>query len=120
MYLTSRARGRPRALHDHEQLELLLESFVKQVEEIVSEVDTTVVIYTFDIDWLALIFAGEHELDARNRGAYARFGTERAVGLGYQSIHCHTWCWDRGDACRSIRHERELTRLPGFTAWVHS
>ncbi|KIY34306.1 magnesium transporter [Cryptococcus gattii E566] len=43
MYLTSRAQGRPRALHDHEQLELLLESFVKQVEEIVSEVDTTVV-----------------------------------------------------------------------------
>ena len=43
MYLTSRAHGRPRALHDHEQLELLLESFVKQVEEIVSEVDTTVV-----------------------------------------------------------------------------
>ncbi|WRT67295.1 uncharacterized protein IL334_004263 [Kwoniella shivajii] len=42
MYLTSRALGRPRALHDHEQLELLLESFVKQVEEIVSEVDTTV------------------------------------------------------------------------------
>ncbi|OCF55812.1 magnesium transporter [Kwoniella mangroviensis CBS 10435] len=42
MYLTSRAQGRPRALHDHEQLELLLESFVKQVEEIVSEVDTTV------------------------------------------------------------------------------
>lgn len=43
MYLTSKALGRPRALHDHEQLELLLESFVKQVEEIVSEVDTTVV-----------------------------------------------------------------------------
>ena len=43
MYLTSRAQGRPRALHDHEQLELLLESFTKQVEEIVSEVDTTVV-----------------------------------------------------------------------------
>lgn len=43
MYLTSRARGKPRALHDHEQLEMLLESFQKQVEEIVSEVDTTVV-----------------------------------------------------------------------------
>jgi magnesium transporter len=43
MYLTSKAQGRPRALHDHEQLELLLESFVKQVEEIVSEIDTTVV-----------------------------------------------------------------------------
>ena len=37
MYLTARAQGKPRALHDHEQLELLLESFVKQVEEIVSE-----------------------------------------------------------------------------------
>lgn len=43
MYLTARAAGKPRALHDHEQLELLLESFVKQVEEIVSEIDTTVV-----------------------------------------------------------------------------
>lgn len=43
MYLTSRAQGRPRALHDHEQLELLFESFVKQVEEIVGEIDTTVV-----------------------------------------------------------------------------
>lgn len=42
MYLTDRARGKPRALHDHEQLEVLLESFAKQVEEIVSEVDTTV------------------------------------------------------------------------------
>jgi magnesium transporter len=43
MYITARANGRPRSLHDHVQLELLLESFVKQVEEIVSEVDTTVV-----------------------------------------------------------------------------
>lgn len=42
MYLTSTYQGRPRALHDHEALELLLESFTKQVEEIVSEVDTTV------------------------------------------------------------------------------
>jgi magnesium transporter len=42
MYLTARAQGKPRAVHDHEQLELLLESFTKQVEEIVSEVDTTV------------------------------------------------------------------------------
>ncbi|KAL7424187.1 magnesium ion transporter [Cryptotrichosporon argae] len=41
MYITARKQGKPRALHDHEQLEMLLESFVKQVEEIVSEVDTT-------------------------------------------------------------------------------
>lgn len=43
MYLTARKLGKPRGLHDHEQLELLLESFSKQVEEIVSEVDSTVV-----------------------------------------------------------------------------
>ncbi|KAK4686367.1 magnesium transporter, partial [Tremellales sp. Uapishka_1] len=42
MYLTSKVNGRPRGRDDHEQLELLLESFTKQVEEIVSEVDTTV------------------------------------------------------------------------------
>lgn len=42
MYLTATSLGRPRALHDHEQLELLLESFTKQVEEIVSEIDNTV------------------------------------------------------------------------------
>lgn len=41
MYITDRLNGRPRALHDHAQLELLLESFTKQVEEIVSEIDTT-------------------------------------------------------------------------------
>ncbi|KAI9637861.1 putative magnesium ion transporter [Dioszegia hungarica] len=42
MYLTSTALGRPRASHDHVKLELLLESFTQQVEEIVSEIDTTV------------------------------------------------------------------------------
>lgn len=42
MYVSDRMHGRPRAVHDHEQLELLLESFVKQVEEIISEIDTTV------------------------------------------------------------------------------
>jgi len=43
MYLTDKLQGKPRALHDHEQLELLLESFTKQAEEIVSEIDTMVV-----------------------------------------------------------------------------
>lgn len=42
MYVSDRMHGRPRAVHDHEQLELLLESFDKQVEEIISEIDTTV------------------------------------------------------------------------------
>ncbi|CAK9785661.1 cora-domain-containing protein [Cutaneotrichosporon oleaginosum] len=41
MYVSDRMHGRPRAVHDHEQLELLLESFTKQVEEVISEIDTT-------------------------------------------------------------------------------
>ena len=38
MYLTDKKNNVPRELHDHEELEFLLESFSKQVEEIVSEV----------------------------------------------------------------------------------
>ncbi|KIY63599.1 cora-domain-containing protein [Cylindrobasidium torrendii FP15055 ss-10] len=38
MYLTDKKEGRPRDGDDHEDLEFLLESFSKQVEEIVSEV----------------------------------------------------------------------------------
>lgn len=40
MYLTARMHGTPHAANDHEAIELLLESFSKQCEEIVSEVET--------------------------------------------------------------------------------
>ncbi|GAA5973190.1 hypothetical protein JCM11641_006313 [Rhodosporidiobolus odoratus] len=40
MYLTSKLQNKPRTLEDHEEIELLLESFSKQCEEIVSEVET--------------------------------------------------------------------------------
>jgi hypothetical protein len=40
MYLTAKAQDKPRANDDHEEIELLLESFSKQCEEIVSEVET--------------------------------------------------------------------------------
>ncbi|GAA6054356.1 hypothetical protein JCM3770_003333 [Rhodotorula araucariae] len=40
MYLTAKAQGKPRAPNDHEEVELLLESFSKQCEEVVSEVET--------------------------------------------------------------------------------
>ncbi|GAA5922892.1 hypothetical protein JCM1841_003773 [Sporobolomyces salmonicolor] len=40
MYLTSKLQGKPRAPDEHEEIELLLESFSKQCEEIVSEVET--------------------------------------------------------------------------------
>lgn len=71
MYLTARKLGKPRGLHDHEQLELLLESFSKQVEEIVSEVDSTVV------RCLARSISvsnnlGEHAIHARDYRADAR------------------------------------------------
>jgi hypothetical protein len=39
MYLTDKKNGVPRELHEHEELEVLLESFSKQVEEIVNEVE---------------------------------------------------------------------------------
>ncbi|KAI5448878.1 magnesium ion transporter [Naganishia albida] len=42
MYLSAKKLNEPRDTHDHEELELLLESFSKQVEEIMSEVDTIV------------------------------------------------------------------------------
>jgi hypothetical protein len=43
MYLTDKKAGVPRPLSDHEELEVLLESFSKQVEEIVNESETTMV-----------------------------------------------------------------------------
>lgn len=41
MYLTDKRNGIQREPSDHEELEILLESFAKQVEEIVNETDTT-------------------------------------------------------------------------------
>lgn len=43
MYLTSKLEGKPRDASEHEEIELLLESFSKQCEEIVSEVDNLAV-----------------------------------------------------------------------------
>jgi magnesium transporter len=39
MYLTDKKNGLNRELDDHEELEVLLESFSKQVEEIVNEAE---------------------------------------------------------------------------------
>lgn len=43
MYLSDKKRGKPREASDHEELEVMLESFSKQVEEIVNESETTMV-----------------------------------------------------------------------------
>lgn len=45
MYLTDKKNGMPRRLSDHEDLEVLLESFSKQVEEIVNEAENIQVSY---------------------------------------------------------------------------
>lgn len=41
MYLTDKKNGVQREPSDHEDLEVLLESFAKQVEEIANEAETT-------------------------------------------------------------------------------
>ena len=40
MYLSDKKADKPREPNDHEDLEVLLESFAKQVEEIVNEAET--------------------------------------------------------------------------------
>lgn len=40
MYLTDKKNDNPRSARDHDELEVLLESFSKQVEEIVNEAET--------------------------------------------------------------------------------
>jgi len=40
MYITSTALGKPRAVADHVQLEFLLESFTKQVEEVITQTES--------------------------------------------------------------------------------
>lgn len=39
MYLSDKQKGSPRAASDHDELEVLLEFFAKQVEEIVNEAE---------------------------------------------------------------------------------
>ena len=39
MYLTDKKNGQPRQSHEHDELELLLESSSKQIEEIVTEAE---------------------------------------------------------------------------------
>ena len=42
MYLTAKKAGKPRALSDHEEVELLLEAYLKQTEEIASKASSLI------------------------------------------------------------------------------
>lgn len=71
MYLTDKLNNIPRAIHDHEDLELLLESFSKQVEEIVNEAENIEVIFvqyqpSTSNDWPSAL--GKRAIDAGDRG----------------------------------------------------
>lgn len=130
MYLTSTARGRPRALHDHEQLELLLESFAKQTEEILSEVDTTVanvqvsldrgdhtkhtaggISNTSDSSIVSSSFADNPTVDSRNCRTHVGLRTQRSTSSRHQSQHRHVGHRVRCPRSGAIRYECELTIL---------
>lgn len=42
MYLTDKKKGQPRAFSDHEEVELLLEAYLKQTEEIASKASSLI------------------------------------------------------------------------------
>ena len=50
MYLTDKKNGSPRDMHEHDELEVLLEFFSKQVEEIVNEAENIEVCFIFIVD----------------------------------------------------------------------
>ena len=56
MHLTDKKNGITRELNDHEELETLLESFSKQVEEIVNEAENIEVRPPlFEFEWLLIL-----------------------------------------------------------------
>ena len=80
MYLTDKRNGTPRRLSDHEELEVLLESFSKQVEEIVNEAENIQVSrdasFRHRRAWDAhksLSSTEQRAVDSRNRRTSIRF-----------------------------------------------
>lgn len=84
MYLTDKKNGHPRNLRDHEELEVLLESFSKQVEEIVNETETISVSMSAPCSRPCLLirpkFVGKCSVYARNCGTNPRLQPQRFVG----------------------------------------
>ena len=74
MYLTDKRNNIARELHDHEDLEVLLESFAKQVEEIVNEAENMEVHMKNMVRFRGLLiaFAEQCTIYTRNRRAHLR------------------------------------------------
>lgn len=92
MYLSDKKNDIVRARDDHEDLELLLESCAKQVEEVVNEADTmtvrssAVTLGHHDGSWeraqkltRPMFSSGECAINARNSRADLRFQSKRTV-----------------------------------------
>lgn len=85
MYLTDKKSGKERVPADHEELEVLLESFAKQVEEIVNEAETISVCeknYSFQSDSIISNLIGKRPINTRNRRAYTRFQPKFTTCIG--------------------------------------
>jgi hypothetical protein len=78
MHLTDKKNGVTRAVNDHEDLETLLESFSKQVEEIVNEAETIEVREPLGPTVQILMNAtpGERSIDSRNSRAHSRLKSQ--------------------------------------------
>lgn len=80
MHLTDKKNGIIRELNDHEDLETLLESFSKQVEEIVNEAEN-IEVRCFGIVVLSLLThnLGQCSIHTRNRGVDSRLEPQRPL-----------------------------------------
>lgn len=73
MYLTDKKSNIIRERQDHEELEVLLESFAKQAEEIVNEAENIEARFLVLCARVLLIFPAEQcTIDARNCGTNIR------------------------------------------------
>ena len=85
MYLTDKKNGSPRGMHEHDELEVLLEFFSKQVEEIVNEAENIEVCYTGRAD--TGVSTDRHHKDQcpihpGNCRAHFRLKSQRTTGFG--------------------------------------
>ena len=82
MYLSDKKNGSPRSSDDHEELEVLLESFSKQVEEIVNEAETISVSPSLASERVPILTSpqGKCAVDARDRRAYSGFQSQCTSG----------------------------------------
>lgn len=86
MYLTDKKNGVERT-DDHEELEVLLESFAKQVEEVVNEAENIEVRFLVCCRRHPLISVDleQRSVYTRNRGINTRFQPQSIACIGSQS-----------------------------------